>query len=348
MNTISPTLTNCQQQFESKRGHCSHHVAITLTKKFQYQKKIRIPLSYLVKATGYSERQIQRAIQWLEDIKFIRVLRDIYDVNIYYLTDFYRDPKVFHKMLKYLTGWVIFSTSLLVQQSHVVLSINNGSYIINPSVTVSNVKPQKGRGGIGEHTLTILKIEREEVMSIKEWGSAIKELHAKFPLTDHGIAKLSAFPAEVIRYLITILPMVYKAHDPFAFVVFKCKTYCTEKGIAPDWDQARKLMALHNTTPESPCVDIQALQHIISDEEQSTKTQYQKGDMLQKHPYHGSYFQCKVEQPKSKWLMGLKDNDEAVRFRLDYIAKYEKDGNDFEKIMVDCYKEELKNFVEGI
>lgn len=64
---------------------------------------------------------------------------------------------------------------------------------------------------------------------------AIMALNEKFPLSNHGIAKLSAYSAAAVAYATKQAATSIKKYDPFGYIANLCHEYDTKNGYAIDW-----------------------------------------------------------------------------------------------------------------
>ena len=266
--------------FQRKEHQITFKLSEYLFKKFRWQKKIRLPLSYLAKLFGCSIKTIQRAVQYLESQDVLRVLRDPKQINIYYLSPMYRAYDVFNSCMIYFKNVVIFSLSLLASTPDVLLNINNGSYFIDYLRISESYSTRVCAREDNPETLSSQK--KENVMSSNlEWSRVVTELHKQMPLRDHGFAKLSAFPPEAIKYAMQRMPLAYKAQIPFQYFIKVCEVYCTQNNIKPDWAQYKKMQDTMKVSNNAEYVDADALQKIIAEEVESPSNQYQQREVRQ-------------------------------------------------------------------
>ena len=117
--------------FIGKNGEVVYSLLNYCLKQWRYKTHIQKSQAYLEKVVDCEQRQLRREIRWLEDKEIMRVKYGHQgEINSYYLTPEWRQPENFNKLLKFITGIVIFQMSLLVSQPDVRLIYLNDSYYI--------------------------------------------------------------------------------------------------------------------------------------------------------------------------------------------------------------------------
>lgn len=84
-----------------------------------------------------------------------------------------------------------------------------------------------------------------------EFSKALHELKS-ISLTEAGMAILSAFPDEALRNTDSEIKSIKNLRNPFGFFYARCKKYCTEKNLFPDWDLQRTLAHQYEIRAETP------------------------------------------------------------------------------------------------
>lgn len=332
--------------FQRKEHQITFKLSEYLFKKFRWQKKIRLPQAYLAKIFNCETKTIYRAIKYLEDNNVLRVLRDAKQINIYYLSPTYRSLDVFNSCMIYFKNVMIFSVSLLASQPDVRLNINNGSYLNLSISNIQKVMPPK----------KVLKKKRV-VMNVVEWGKAIQSLNERLPLTDHGIAKLGAYPPEAINFAAARIPMVYKAHDPFAYFTRLCEDFCTLKNIAPDWSQYKSIQEAYSISSfDMLFVDEVKLQELRDEESKVSQQNIQKREVREPIAQEKPFVRP-TRGPQSVWKpTDIRDQKFTVIGKLSYCdgdataqdwRQKEPNYGEYEKILIEGFLKQADELLKS-
>ena len=113
--------------------------------------------------------------------------------------------------------------------------------------------------------------------SLVEWGHAINRLMPKFPLTDHGVAKLAPYPAQALDHARLRLSTVYTKQDPFVYFIGICSKYCEENNLIPNYSQYKMVLRGFGISgDDTTMLDYTAFEAIKADDEDASKNKYPK------------------------------------------------------------------------
>lgn len=241
---------------------------------------------------------------------------------------------------------MIFSVSLLASQPDVRLNINNGSYLNLSISNIQKVMPPK----------KVLKKKRV-VMNVVEWGKAIQSLNERLPLTDHGIAKLGAYPPEAINFAAARIPMVYKAHDPFAYFTRLCEDFCTLKNIAPDWSQYKSIQEAYSISSfDMLFVDEVKLQELRDEESKVSQQNIQKREVREPIAQEKPFVRP-TRGPQSVWKpTDIRDQKFTVIGKLSYCdgdataqdwRQKEPNYGEYEKILIEGFLKQADELLKS-
>ena len=119
----------------------------------------------------------------------------------------------------------------------------------------------RAKDGTGERDQ---KRENNEAKTITgrnalEASARLTKLRDKFPITTHGMIKLSIFPDEAIDHAEAMLSAVYRAGEPYSYFLKLCKNYCDQNGIEIDWKPYYRLKVALDVANDDPVLDKELL-----------------------------------------------------------------------------------------
>lgn len=95
------------------------------------------------------------------------------------------------------------------------------------------------------------RLGMEEVTNVPNYSSKIKTIR----FTDAGIARLSAFPEEAIKYAVDSLTYATNVKSPFKWIVSRAIDYCKNNNMMPDWDLQHHMMLVCESSYEDAVIE---------------------------------------------------------------------------------------------
>ncbi|MFI5332595.1 MAG: helix-turn-helix domain-containing protein [Candidatus Babeliales bacterium] len=310
MNPIIPQTNTASQQKLSQIVECLQHLSKSHQRIWRELNSYKNHYEFvfpshdrLAVACNVHRNTVKNAINEFKRLGWIKTIRR-YNKSLVYLfssdfdcKDVQKAMSVFFITLALITPVLLQSPKRATNRDCPLSNIKSFIYKTNLRISESNTV-----GAREENVLAVIlelrpgiSIQKKENVMNEQanprvaWGHAIKDLHQKLPLENHGLAKLSAFPAEAIRHASKFIPQIYKATTPFQYLVFLCDKYCSENAIQPDWAQYKALCSRFNIQEgNKEFLDMTAFEKLKADEEEkseyqltTTQNQYLKRDMRQ-------------------------------------------------------------------
>lgn len=297
----------------------------------------------LSKDSGVSESTVRRAIEEFIKLGWIKTIQR-YNKSLIYLFDSIFDLSDVQKALSiYFISFALLMLPPKPRSNGGEQLSNIKNFYVNKNLRISESNTVGAREG--NSFLAVIQDVRSETKKEKvmnkeqkiEWGNAIKELHKKVPLKKHGIAKLSAFPAEAIREVMKSMIFIYRADTPFQYLISLCDKYCSSHAIQPDWAEYKTICSGWNIQEgDRDYIDTVAFEKLREYQQDEPKTQYQKGE-VSKSVSKESYKRPNTG-PNSEYKHNVvRDEKFVVIGKLGYL-----DGDP----LFDQWREKEKNFDE--
>lgn len=256
----------------------------------------------LAKTSGTSIPTVKRAINDLIELEVIDKEYKHMDSNNYYFMPEFRVPEMQEALRLFLKNCANLALAGL-------LSIQAANQHELQGVTLENfyIKNLESQCLL---TRVMRDVRAREISKkrarckqmYQDTLNVVMEFSKKFPLTEHGIIKLSAFPVAAVKFALNT-PLSAKLSDPFAFIVERCQRYCRENRIAVDWAKYLTMRDTLGIDPNSTVYyDVEAFKDMYQEETavykkvpKAPQREYRKGDPVEE-PYVRP-----TTGPRSEW-----------------------------------------------
>ncbi len=165
----------------------------------------------------------------------------------YVINPFFRSKRVrkhlsstFATFKKY-TAAIVFSLCLITP-AKLTSSLSTKFNLKSESVYITHAPArQTGSGNSLDPALQATLLSKKEIKQRKTVISeprlhAIMEINKIFPLTPHGIVKLSVYSAAALQYAYKQADMALTKYDPFGYIANLCNEFDAKSGANPDWE----------------------------------------------------------------------------------------------------------------
>lgn len=287
-NEIIPCLKGFFQSYSTSTRKIFFKIFL-LNKRYQL---VYASQSKLGKLTGYSRKTVNEAVGILIRDGLLEAETRHAKTSIYHIPTSLKNKENATLIKNLFHTFMAFSFAFLVSKAALaddVTQLKLKNEVINKSshtVTVSNAHCLQRDTGY---------LQKKRKMDDKTC-KRLQELIPKFPLTEHGIIKLSIFPTQAIDYAQSKLSIVLQSKDPFSYFLSLCKKFCQEKGIEIDWSAYYRFKETLKISDDQPYM-VQSLLESLQLKATKTPQQDMQGSTLSRA--NAARLRMQREQEKS-------------------------------------------------
>lgn len=195
---------------------------------------------YIADRVGCHPSTVKRAITTFKVFGLMTVNRWREWSNVYHLPSIFNEYFSRKSLIALLNAYKYLSLFLLLSKARSDandLLLNNKGYVYNQTVNDRESHSTEIEGNaLAQIPQPKLRLKEKKTMTATERLKKIQELmRMGFPLTDHGICKLAAYPPQAVSTAWDRRAIAIKAIDPWAFFMAQCQAYCDVNKITPDW-----------------------------------------------------------------------------------------------------------------
>ncbi len=210
----------------------------------RYKGVVFISQRKLAALLGISREWTNKLIAYLVEHKILSIEHNRNHSNYYILSEHFKSfdlCKSLSKIFKNLyipAVFLSFSEAAPTAVSEKDFTHTNVNYLYNKRIRNTYNQSTKKIG--------------EAVMK-NEFSVALREIKS-ISLTDAGMAILSAFPDEALRNTDVETRNIKNLRNPFGFFYARCKKYCIDNNLIPNWELQRTLLYQYEIRADSPMI----------------------------------------------------------------------------------------------
>ncbi len=253
MNNFTPTNLPCQllntEIVSNTTGFFLNNLTYTFKLIFkeyfsacQNYKKVYISHAEIARRVGCHRVTVVKAIAYFEEMGMMATIYRHLNTSEYSMNEFFFSTTTRKNLSLVFNFFIPFALSLLAAKPVTTqLNINVELFNkLNQPVRESNNYAYDAREHVnGKFSLVglVLQLTEKGIRLKANTYGKLKQLVEKFPMTEHGMIKLSVYPPEAIDYAMNSMNNVFAAKDPFLYFMHLCKYYCDQNKVNVDWSE---------------------------------------------------------------------------------------------------------------